>query len=104
MPTRSRRPGGPLLCALLLLSSQALASDTIRRFERGEFSPSLLTVRAVARGLDLSVASMFVSFDLVVEDDTRDLVMLVTGRGSRVIGMITQLVRAVLEGLEDQRE
>src|SRR5687767_5920452 len=47
-----------------LATRSGLAADTIRRLEHQEFSPSLRTLRKVCKGLDLSVAAMFNSFEL----------------------------------------
>jgi transcriptional regulator with XRE-family HTH domain len=40
-----------------------LATDTIRRLEHGSFSPSLRTLRKLAKGFELSVAQLFEGFE-----------------------------------------
>ena len=40
-----------------------LSTDTIRRLEHGSFSPSLRTLRKLAKGLEWSVAELFEGFE-----------------------------------------
>jgi transcriptional regulator with XRE-family HTH domain len=40
-----------------------LATDTIRRLEHGTFSPSLRTLRKLAKGFEQSVAQLFDGFE-----------------------------------------
>jgi transcriptional regulator with XRE-family HTH domain len=78
-----------------------LSADTIRRLERGAFSPSLLTLRKVAKGFGLSVAQLFQGFE--VEDDgdeISDLAALVRGRGRKTMALILELVRVFLRALD----
>jgi transcriptional regulator with XRE-family HTH domain len=42
----------------VLADQCGLSADTIRRLEHGAFSPSLDTIRKVARGFNLSVAHL----------------------------------------------
>ncbi len=86
-----------------LALASGLSSDSIRRLERGEFSPSLRTLRKVARGLNLSVNQLFQGLDLAAEDDdaTRDLAMLVRGRGPQTIARIMDLARLFLQALDE---
>jgi transcriptional regulator with XRE-family HTH domain len=82
-----------------------LASDTIRRLEHGEFSPSLRTLRKTAHGLDLSVSQLFQGFDLDDDsDETRELSALVRGRGPQTIAVVVDLVRVFLRALDQRRE
>ena len=82
-----------------------LASDTIRRLEHGEFSPSLRTLRKTAAGLDLSVSQLFQGFDLDDDrDEARELTALVRGRGPQTIARIVDLTRAFLRALDEQRD
>jgi transcriptional regulator with XRE-family HTH domain len=46
-----------------LSERSGLASDTIRRLEYGDFSPSLATLIKLAGGLDTSLTTLFASFD-----------------------------------------
>jgi transcriptional regulator with XRE-family HTH domain len=46
-----------------LAERAGLSTDTIRKLERGSFSPSFTTLRGLARGLQLSLAGLFVGFD-----------------------------------------
>lgn len=63
-----------------------LSVDGIRRIERGAFSPSLDTITRLCTGLDLSLATMFSSFELGERqeaDEIRDLIATRTPRESR---------------------
>jgi transcriptional regulator with XRE-family HTH domain len=83
-----------------------LSSDTIRRFEHGEFSPSHRTLRKLSKGLELSVMQLFRGFELDSDDsdETSELAALVRGRGRRTIELIIELVRVFLRALDEQRD
>lgn len=88
----------------VLAERSGLASDTVRRLEHGEFSPSLRTLRKVAGGLELSVSQLFQGFELDDDsDETRELAALVRGRGPRTIAVIVDLVRVFLRALDQLR-
>jgi transcriptional regulator with XRE-family HTH domain len=81
-----------------------LSADTIRRLERGAFSPSLLTLRKLAKGFGLSVAQLFQGFEVEIDgdhgDETSDLAALVRGRGPKTMALILELVRVFLRALD----
>jgi transcriptional regulator with XRE-family HTH domain len=82
-----------------------LSADTIRRLEHGSFSPSLCTIRKLAKGFHLSVMQLFQGFEIGGQDDeTDDLVALVRGRGRQTIALILELVRMFLRALDGRDE
>jgi transcriptional regulator with XRE-family HTH domain len=82
-----------------------LSADTIRRLEHGEFSPSLRTLRKVARGFEMSVSQLFQGFDVDAEpDETTELAALVRGRDRRTIAAVVELTRTFLRAVDEQRD
>ena len=86
-----------------------LSTDTIRRLEHGEFSPSLRTLRKFAKGLELSVRDLFEGFDPVTDEagdakrqQTRELDALVRGRDQRTIARLVELARVFLRAVDEQ--
>jgi transcriptional regulator with XRE-family HTH domain len=73
-----------------------LAADTVRRLECGSFSPSLNTLRRIAKGLGITVATMFQSFEDPRDDEIREIVVLLRGRSPTEIKIVTAVVRALL--------
>ena len=89
-----------------LASRSGLASDTIRRLEAGKFSASIDTLRKLAYGMDLSLATVFDGFELGGCEVRREIADLLGGRpegelrvGLRVLRVVLEEVRA-LEGGE----
>lgn len=86
-----------------LAERSGLAADTIRRLEHQDFSPSLRTLRKVCRGLDLSVATMFSSYELeALPDEISRLTTLLVGRPRRHLQLVERVVRVLLDGLDDR--
>jgi transcriptional regulator with XRE-family HTH domain len=88
-----------------LAERSGLASDTIRRLEHEDFSPSLRTLRKICGGLELSVAAMFNSYEL--SDGCEDLARinsLLTGRPSVVLRLVERVLNELLEGLDQNTE
>jgi len=56
-----------------LAERSELSVDAIRRIERGAFSPSLNTLAGLAKGLEVSLASLFAGFDRGRRDDVAEL-------------------------------
>lgn len=86
------------LSQLELSRRSELASDTIRRIEAGRFAPSIDTVRKVAYGLDLSLTTIFESFELG-SDTQRELVDLLAGSDDRQLRIVLKTVRVLLNEL-----
>ena len=80
-----------------------LAADTIRRLEHQDFSPSLRTLRKVCKGLGLSVAVMFSSFELedFPEEIARMLTLLV-GRPALQLRVAERVLSELLDSLDDE--
>jgi transcriptional regulator with XRE-family HTH domain len=85
-----------------LAERSGLASDTIRRLEHQDFSPSLRTLRKICKGMGLSLGAMFTSFELsgVPEEIARIDGMLV-GRSPAVLRLVERVVSELLAGLDE---
>jgi transcriptional regulator with XRE-family HTH domain len=84
-----------------LAERSGLASDTIRRLEHQEFSPSLRTLRKVCMGLDLSVAAMFNSFELDTESEEISRIhAMLLGRSHAELRLVEHLVSELFVGLQ----
>jgi transcriptional regulator with XRE-family HTH domain len=84
-----------------LAERSGLASDTIRRLEHQEFSPSLRTLRKVCMGLDLTVAAMFNSFELDAESEEISRIhAMLLGRSHAELRLVEHLVSELFVGLE----
>jgi transcriptional regulator with XRE-family HTH domain len=88
-----------------LAERSGLASDTIRRLEHQEFSPSLRTLRKVCKGLELSVAAMFTSFELdaQTEEISRIHAMLLS-RSRPELRLVEHLLTELFAGLDEYRQ
>jgi transcriptional regulator with XRE-family HTH domain len=87
-----------------LAERSGLATDTIRRLEHQNFSPSLRTLRKICAGLGLSVAAMFSSFEL--DGDTEEIARIqcmLVGRSPAVLRLVERVLSELLAGL-DERE
>lgn len=81
-----------------------LASDTIRRLEKEEFSPSLRTIKCVVKALDLRLSTVFSSYELGEDDPSaRDLVDLLAGRPAADVAFVLKFVRMILAELDAYR-
>lgn len=85
-----------------------LSADTIRRLERGSFSPSLDTLRKLCKGLDLLLGTLFDSFEVGERDFEREIIDLLRSRpraqralGYRMLRAFLQLVDKIDAGNED---
>jgi transcriptional regulator with XRE-family HTH domain len=83
-----------------LAERSGLASDTIRRLEHQDFSPSLRTLRQVCKGLEVSVAAMFTSFELDgIPEGVARISGLLIGCSSAELKLLERLVAILLEDL-----
>jgi transcriptional regulator with XRE-family HTH domain len=83
-----------------LAERSGLASDTIRRLEHQEFSPSLRTLRKVCMGLDLTVAAMFNSFELDAESEEISRIhAMLLGRSHAELRLVEHMVSELFVGL-----
>jgi transcriptional regulator with XRE-family HTH domain len=77
-----------------------LSADTIRRLEHGSFSPSLDTLRKLCTGLDLSLSTLFESYELGARNEYRELIDLLATRTAREITLATNVLRALFDELD----
>lgn len=90
----------------ILAERSGLSPDTIRRLERGSFSPSLATLVKLSLGLELALSTLFEAFELGERDASRELKDLIAARSPTEIALATRLLRALfdeLDGLESDR-
>jgi transcriptional regulator with XRE-family HTH domain len=91
-----------------LSERSGLASDTIRRMEYGDFSPSLETLIKLCGGLDTSLATLFASFDGSDDATAREILemarrmsRLELALAVRLISLLAGMLRLVAEAIED---
>ncbi|NVB36458.1 helix-turn-helix transcriptional regulator [Pseudenhygromyxa sp. WMMC2535] len=77
-----------------------LSADTIRRLERGSFSPSLDTLIKLCKGFDLEISTLFLSFELGEAQPSSELHDLLSGQAPEVHGLVLSIIRHVLAHLE----
>lgn len=82
-----------------LADRSGLASDTIRRLERHEFSPSLKTLRKLASGLGLPLVTLLEAMEVggPVDLETRELLELLRTPGLPVRALIVFLRELVAD-------
>jgi transcriptional regulator with XRE-family HTH domain len=88
-----------------LAERSGLASDTIRRLEHQEFSPSLRTLRKVCKGLELSVAAMFNSFELDAQsEELARIHAMLLGRSPPELRLVEHMLSELFAGLDEYRQ
>lgn len=80
-----------------------MTADSLERLEQGGTSPSLSTMRALARELDVSLSSMFAAVEETAADLTRQLLELTAGRSPKEIALVTEIARTLLQELDARR-
>jgi transcriptional regulator with XRE-family HTH domain len=89
-----------------LAARSGLATDTVRRLEHQEFSPSLRTLRKVCEGLGISVAVMFSSFELSEDEASAALPRihaLLLGRPQAELVLVEHVLSELFAGLDRYR-
>ncbi len=76
-----------------------LSVDAIRRIERGAFSPSLDTLGKLTVGLDVSLKTLFHSFERERSDQVAEICDFLSSRSGREV----QLAWRVLQAMFDER-
>lgn len=71
-----------------------LSPDTVRRVERGSFSPSLATIRRLCGGLGVSLTTLFAGYELG-ESTEGELADALRGLGPERRRLALELVRVV---------
>ena len=91
-----------------LAERSKLAADTIRRLERGTFSPSLETLHKLSVGLDSNLTTLFSSFEGGDDAAAREALAIArnfTGLeialALRVLALLSAMVSRVAEGTDD---
>jgi transcriptional regulator with XRE-family HTH domain len=80
-----------------------LASDTIRRLEHGAFSPSLDTLTKLCGGLNISRATLFVSFEEVEGTHAREIADYLSSRSPADCELGFCVLRSLFEHLDHAR-
>jgi transcriptional regulator with XRE-family HTH domain len=81
----------------VLAERSELSVDAIRRIERGGFSPSLNTLAALSAGLDVSLGTLFSSFERGRRDEVAEVADYLTARTAREVRMAWRVVRALFD-------
>ena len=87
-----------------LAEKSGLSVDTVRRLEKGAFSPGLDTLRKLCGGLDLQLSTLFESYDLNASARMREIVDLVGSRSDRDLEFGLDLLRAAYARLDAREE
>jgi transcriptional regulator with XRE-family HTH domain len=91
---RSLRQGRGLTQAALAEKSD-LSVDAVRRVERGIFSPSLQTVGKLAKGLNVSLKTLFLTFGRKRYSRLEELCDFLAGRTRSEIAQAWRVLRAM---------
>ena len=81
----------------VLAERSELSVDAIRRIERGGFSPSLNTLAALARGLDVSLSTLFTGFERGRREEVAEVADYLAGRTAREVRVAWRVVRALFD-------
>ena len=81
-----------------LAERSGLASDTIRRLEHGDFSPSLKTLRKLAFGLDLPLSTIFEAMEIgeLLDPEIVELTRLLRSHPGVPVRALTTFVEALV--------
>lgn len=74
-----------------------LSVDGIRRIERGAFSPSLETIGRLCAGLEVSLATMFASFELGRRKEVEEVCDLLHSRSRKEVRLVWRILKALFE-------
>ncbi len=84
-----------------------LSPDTVRRLERGGFSPSLDTLFKLVAGLRLDLSTLFTAFEMPDREVEHELAVMAHGLSPaeisvalRVLGLLTELLGGVVRTRE----
>ena len=109
-PSRGDRPFGRHVKALRrargltqedLAERSGLSTDTIRRLERGSFSPSMDTIGKLCRGLALTRSTLFAGYELGERELSLELVDAIAGLSDAEKDLALNLIEAIREyGIE----
>ncbi|NVB38225.1 helix-turn-helix transcriptional regulator [Pseudenhygromyxa sp. WMMC2535] len=83
-----------------LAESSGLSADTIRRLEKGNFSPSLDTLRKLSQGMTLSLSTLFAAFEFGELDPSRELQDLLRGLETQEVRQMLRVLQVLLDCLK----
>ncbi|MBI3073611.1 MAG: helix-turn-helix transcriptional regulator [Deltaproteobacteria bacterium] len=81
----------------ILASRAKLSVDTVRRLERGSFSPTLETLSRICDGLDISLDTLCDALQGERPDLAKMTADFVASRSDREIQMVWRVVRAMFD-------
>ena len=79
----------------VLAEASGLSADSIRRLEKGDFSPSLDTLRKLCEGLALSPATLFTAFEVGDAGRFDELAAVLRGASDAEVEQVTRVARAL---------
>ena len=79
------------------LERSGLAVDSVRRIERGAFSPSLDTLGKLTDGLQVSLRTLFDGFERGRSGDVAEICDFLSSRDSGELRIISRVIHAILE-------
>jgi transcriptional regulator with XRE-family HTH domain len=80
-----------------LAEKSNLSVDAVRRIEWGTISPSLDTLSKLARGLDISLRTLFSTFEQRRRDDVAELADFLSRRSPKDARLVARLVKVLFE-------
>lgn len=83
-----------------LAERSGLAADTIRRLEHATFSPSLVTLTKVCRGLELERSTLFEAFELRERSAEREVLDLLATRSDADVELGLATLRTIFDQLD----
>ncbi len=80
-----------------LAERSELSVDAIRRIERGAFSPSLETLGKLSSGLNVSLKTLFHSFEGERTDRVAEICDYLSSRSGREVQLAWRVIRAMFD-------
>lgn len=80
-----------------LAEKSDLSVDAVRRIEWGTISPSLDTLSKLAHGLDISLKTLFATFEQRRRDDVAELADFLARRSPKDARLVARLVKVLFE-------
>ncbi|MBI3074122.1 MAG: helix-turn-helix domain-containing protein [Deltaproteobacteria bacterium] len=88
----------------VLAERSGLSVDSVRRIERGFFSPSLDSIAKLCAGLDISLPSFFEAFDRPESGLPGQIAGFLRGRSAAELAVVWRVLRAMLSPRDLQRQ
>ncbi len=80
-----------------LAEKSDLSVDAVRRIEWGTISPSLDTLSKLGHGLDISLRTLFATFEQRRRDDVAELADFLSRRSPKDARLVARLVKVLFE-------